>query len=352
MNKSKLSMSKLAAESKQKPARSKPGEQKGDADQLFFNRLEAIISGSESTPEEIDKNEDPLYREALDYYMQAYNAVRDKGPFSVEPAIELIKKIIGSLEVSDTLFIYALHRNYRDNLFAHHSINVAVLSILIGGRMGIDESGLLRLGVAALLHDIGTARVSDDLLYKSSALTDGELKEVRQRTLLSHQILEQMGERYDYLSNTAVQVYERFDGSGYPRGLKGVDINKYARIIGLADCYEALIHSRPHRDRFLHFSAIKQILRSEKHSFDRRYLKALVDVVSLFPVFSCVKLNSGAVGRVLKTNPGAPLRPRLKILFDAQKKSVLSERIVDLRDNPLLYITDAVAEEDLNVASA
>jgi HD-GYP domain-containing protein (c-di-GMP phosphodiesterase class II) len=171
------------------------------------------------------------------------------------------------------------------------------------------------------------------------------MEQLRQRPLFSRQILSQLEKQYVYLSEIAIQVYERIDGSGYPSGLKGGDIHEYARIIGLVDVYEALIHSRPHRDRFLHFQAVKEILRSGKDSFDRRLLKTLIGVVSLFPVSSCVRLNSGAIGRVLETDSRYPLRPRVKILYDSQQRPVSMERIVNLLENALLSVADAVAEE-------
>ena len=127
------------------------------------------------------------------------------------------------------------------------------------------------------------------------------MKQIRQRPVFSRQILSQLDKDYDYLAEIAFQVYERQDGSGYPSGLKGADSHEYARSIGLADFYEALIHSRPHRDRFLHFTSMKEVLRTGKNSFDRKHLKALMNVVSLFPVFSFVRLNSGTIGKVLET---------------------------------------------------
>jgi len=348
MNDSKLNMSKLAVESGNKSERSNPGERDNNKEKLDFSRLEGNVSGPDSKETTSRNDDDRLYQEALKYYAEAYAAVRQEKSFSVDPAMALVKKISGSLKGSNTLFLRTIHQDYQKDTVIHHSVNVAILSIMIGNNLGISGSGLVQLGSAALLHDIGTARVSDELFHKPSALTFDELKKVRQRTVLSHQILSQVGGKYGYLSEIAVQVYERLDGSGYPSGLKDDDIHEYARIIGLADFYEALIHSRPHRDRFLHFPAIKEILRSGKQSFDKRHLKALVNVVSLFPVFSYVRLNSGAVGRVLETHTQNPLSPKLKIIIDAQKRPVTTERIISLRENALLHITDAVAEEAVN----
>ncbi len=350
MNDSKLNMSKLAAESGHKNKRLKSSG-RNDAERLELSRLGDAASGKDSAETAIRKEDERLYQAGLKFYTDAYAAVQAERTFPVEQAISVTRKLIINLQNSKGLLSLAVYNDYRDDTIAHHSLNVAIISILLGNDLGLSESALVQLGTAALLHDIGTARIPESLYNKPSQLTEEELRQLRQRTLLSQQILEQTGGQYSHLAEIAVQVYERLDGSGYPSGLTAGDIHEYAQIVGLADLYEALVHSRPHRDRFLHFPSIKEIIRSGKQAYDRRLLKALVNTVSLFPVSSFVQLNSGAVGRVLETDSRDPLRPRLRILLDAQEKPVLSERIVDLRENPLLFIVDAVAEEDVQSAS-
>lgn len=350
MNEPKLNMSKLAAESGHKRERSRSGRN-NEPEKLDLSRLGDTVSGKSEMDDAARKDDERLYQAGMKLYADIYDAVQTESVFSVDMTVSLIKKIIASLQESKALLVLAVGKDYRQDTIAHHSLNVAILSVTIGSHAGIAGTSLVELGTAALLHDIGTARVSQDLYNKPSALTDSELRELRQRTVMSQQILEHLGGQHAYLSAVAAQVYERLDGTGYPSGLKAGDIHEYARVIGLADLYEALTHSRPHRGRFLHFPAIQEMLRSCKQSFDRRYLKALLKTVSLYPVLSYVQLNSGAVGRVLETDSRDPLRPRLRILFDVQKKPVPSERIIDLRENPLLFIVGAVAEENLGSAS-
>jgi HD-GYP domain-containing protein (c-di-GMP phosphodiesterase class II) len=350
MNESKLNMSKLAAESGQKRERSGSG-QGNDSERLDLSRLGDITAVKGDADEAVRKDDERLYQAGLKLYADIYNAVRAEEAFSVDPAVSLIRKIITGLQEPKSLLLLAVGRDYRQDTIVHHSLNVAIISLMVASQLGIQGESLVTLGTTALLHDIGTARVSQSLYNKPASLTDNELKELRQRTVLSQQILEQSGDQHACLSTAAVQVYERLDGTGYPSGLKAGEIHEYARIIGLTDLYEALTHSRPHRARFLHFQAFREILRSGKQSFDRRCLKALLNTVSLYPVLSLVQLNSGAVGRVIETHSRDPLRPRLKILFDAQKMPVSSERTIDLRENPLLFVVDAVAEEDFHAAA-
>ena len=146
---------------------------------------------------------------------------------------------------------------------------------------------------------------------------------------------------------TAAQVYERIDGSGYPRGLKGDEIHEYAQIIGLLDMYEALIHSRPQRDKLTHYTAVKEVINTCKHRFQRKHLKSMLSIFTLFPIHSYVRLNSNAIGKVLETYADQPMRPRIQILYDSQRRKVLTERIVVLPDNPLLNIVGSVPESEI-----
>jgi hypothetical protein len=113
------------------------------------------------------------------------------------------------------------------------------------------------------------------------------------------------------------------------------------------DVYEALIHVRPQREEYLHFSAVKEIIKTLKSCYPRKHLKTLLSHISIFPIFSYVRLNSDAIGKVIETYPDQPMRPRLQVVFDSQGQRVLTERIINLPENPLLYIVDSVSEEEL-----
>jgi HD domain len=148
------------------------------------------------------------------------------------------------------------------------------------------------------------------------------------------------------MAETASQIYERSDGSGYPRGLSGDEIHEFAKILGLLDLYEALVHSRPSRERLSFLEAVKYIFKSCKTQFERHYIKSLLRVFTVFPLHSCVELNSGAFGQVIETHPDQPMRPKLKVLMDSQRRKVLAERIIDLPEEPLLNVVRSVSEKE------
>jgi len=156
-----------------------------------------------------------------------------------------------------------------------------------------------------------------------------------------------MGKRYRWLADVVLQVHERSDGSGYPRGLKGGEISELASIIGLLDTYVAMIKQRPYRDKFLQSYAVKFLINEAKGLFPGKVLKVFLDQISLFPVHTHVRLNNKSIGLVLSTNKSQPMRPVIQLLYDSQGHKIEKKEIIRLSDNPLLYIVEGIDEKDL-----
>jgi HD-GYP domain-containing protein (c-di-GMP phosphodiesterase class II) len=289
-----------------------------------------------------------LYEQASRYLSAVFASVRKEEEFDPEIGFRIMRSMAEMQPFQDVLFLMAIHLDDRYNFMINHSVNVAVFALKMAVGLGFDIGEQVEIGTAALLHDVGTALIPDSIINKSGRLTDEEFKTFRERPKHSQHILLKLGEACGTLAEVAVQVYEKIDGSGYPQGLKGPEIHEYAQIIGLVDMYEALIHSRPQREKLLHFSAVKEIIKSSKNAFQHKHLKALLSIFSIFPIHSYVRLNSEAIGKVIETYPDQPLRPKLQITFDSQKRRVLTERIINLPENPLLYIVDSVSEEELD----
>jgi HD-GYP domain-containing protein (c-di-GMP phosphodiesterase class II) len=332
----KLSFRELAA-SRQKPVL--PGKPTVKTDALT------------TANEKHNHNRTALYEKSSDYLSQVLNAVKDRKRFALEPGFDILQHMAEGDHPQDELFIMAIHRDDRFKYVIHHSINVAVYALKMADDLGFDQTRKIELAMAALLHDIGMAVIPDKILYKQKEFSRQEIDILRNRPDYSYKILRSFGDGFAYLAETAAQVYERIDGSGYPRGLKGDEIHEYAQIIGLLDMFEALIHSRPQRDKMTHFTAVKEVINSCKHRFQRRHLKSLLSIFTVFPIHSYVRLNSNAIGKVIETYADQPMRPKLQIVYDSQRRKVLTQRIVVLPENPLLNIVDSVPESEIQELS-
>ncbi len=345
-----------------KPIHKKERNETQGNSRLSFRQLAAeqkkALSAAEVVSEKKDSDEDQigesgklLYQKAADYLRQAFEAVKRRKMFSLDQGFQIIREMVGMQSFQDSLFIEALHFDDSLQFIIHNNVNVAIYAIKMAENLGWSKDRQIEIGMAGLLHDIGMAVIPEKLIYKKQKLSEAEFKIFKERSNYSYKILKSLGDDYTYLAECAVQVNERLDGSGYPQGLEGDEIDEYAQIIGLVDMYEALIHSRPQRVKFHHFTAVKEIIKSGKHLFQRKHLKALLNIFSIFPLQSCVRLNSNAIGRVIETYPDLPMRPRIQVVFDSQQRRVLTERIVNLPDDPLLYIVDSVDDEELQSLS-
>jgi HD-GYP domain-containing protein (c-di-GMP phosphodiesterase class II) len=295
----------------------------------------------------VDEGRRRIYEEATQYIGDVLNALRGRKGFTLEKAFEIVRKIVAVNYPQDPLLIMALHQDDWRKYVVHHPVNVCIFALKMADHLGFPNDKQVEIGMAGLLHDVGMAAVPDSILFKQGKLTEAEVKIFRQRPNFSSKILRTLGPEYAYLAECAVQVYERIDGSGYPRGLKADEMHAYAQMIGLLDMYESLIHSRPQRAKHTPFAAVKEIINTGKNHFQRQYLKALLSIFTAFPIHSYVRLNSDAIGKVIETYPDQPLRPKIQIIYDSQKRKVLTEKIVALPDDPLLNIVDSISEEQI-----
>jgi HD-GYP domain-containing protein (c-di-GMP phosphodiesterase class II) len=293
-------------------------------------------------------NLEELYARACGYLSQVFEMVRRRQPFSLKTGTAIISEMGSASGGSDGLFITALHRDEPEKFAIHHSVNVAVYALHVARDLGFDPEQQVQIGLAGLLHDVGMALVPESTIYKPGPLSETELQTLKKRPILAFQILQNLGDHGAAIAETAGQICERIDGSGYPHGLTGGEIHEFAKLLGLLDLYEALVHSRPNRERLSFFEAAKYIFKSCKTQFERHYVKALLRVFTVFPLHSCVELNSGAFGRVIETHADQPMRPTLKVLMDSQRRKVLVERLIDLPAESLLHIVRSVSEKEIN----
>jgi HD-GYP domain-containing protein (c-di-GMP phosphodiesterase class II) len=288
-----------------------------------------------------------VYAAAFRFLEQAFLAIHGGKGVALAPARAIVERMAVATAGPDPLFIAALHRDDRTRYPVQHGVNVAVYAVKMAQDLGLERANQIELGMCGLLHDIGMARIPEELIHRPGTLGEQDREVLKRRPAVAFDILKSAGPEAVAVAECAAQVCERLDGSGYPRGVRGDEIPESAKILGLLDLYEALVHSRPNRQRLSFFEAMKYIFKSCKTQFERRHMKSLLRVFTVFPVYSYVQLNSEAIGRVVDTSPDQPMRPKLQILFDAQRRKTLAERMVALADEPLLNIVRCVSEAEI-----
>jgi len=247
---------------------------------ISFAEMGSLVPGSvpAESPEPSGRPE-TLYQSARQEVTRVVEAVSAGKPFEVGVLQRVVADLIESLTRGDELLVRALEGGETHLDLAGHTVNVAIFAIRIGQAIGYGEEDLRRLALAACLHDLGMASIPRRILEKPGALTPDELALIRQHPEKSRCMLQTLGPEFDWLATVAFHEHEREDGSGYPQGLKGDQIHEYAKIVGLADVYESVTHTRPYRSMLVPYD-IADITRNQGRVFPDRLLRAMVRALS------------------------------------------------------------------------
>lgn len=235
-----------------------------------------------------------------------------------------------------------------EDYFSYHSVNVCLLSVALGIKFGYNRERLFDLAQAALLHDVGMAKIPKNIFMKPEKLTETEKKKIQEHPLHSRSILENMtGFTHDILQGVH-QSHERENGQGYPSGYKNGEIHEFAKIIGLADTYEALTHDRVYRKAICPYNAIREIIRKDGQFFHHSLLKILIETVTFYPLGCYVELSTGEIGIVDKVYSEFPMRPVVKIILDKDKTKISTDKEVDLSVQPFISVKKIFKKETLD----
>lgn len=227
---------------------------------------------------------------------------------------------------------------------AKSSVNTAILSTIIATHLEFPRHRIMQVAIAALLHDVGMLRVPDAIVRKEGKLDDGELYAMRSHANYGYKIIVNDLLYPDEVGKAAMHHHERWDGTGYPAGLAGDRIELIARIISVADAFEAMVSPRSLRDSMVGYLAMKNLLSDNCRRFDPEVIKAMIQCMGIFPIGSLVLLNNSAIARVVESHREAPLRPVLRILVDEFGTLFPQNEgeLIDLLVNRNLFIARAI----------
>ena len=252
---------------------------------------------------------------------------------------ELLQQVISDRNAAVAL-IFSQPKS--DSVLAVRSLNSTIIALVVGLTLKYNSHRLMQLATGCLMHDVGMVQVPDTIIAKTEKLTDDELGQIRTHTLLGYQHLSKNMRYPEDIAVMSLQHHEKWDGTGYPRRLKGEEIKPMARIISIADAYLAMVKDRPYRTSMIGYTAVKAILGDNGSHFDPKMLKAFLSSIGIYPVGSIVQLSDSSIGRVLSPNADAPLRPKLELLVDADGARLDSAQAVDLVERQKLFIAKAV----------
>ncbi|WP_028609375.1 HD-GYP domain-containing protein [Paenibacillus harenae] len=280
---------------------------------------------------------DTIYKTMNSFQDQAVSKNRTIAPDMGRSFRAIFGEIMQDLATRPNILVNLTSIHAMDAYLFQHSFNVAVLAGIMGIAKGYNRNQLEELGIGALLFDIGMTKVPQKLLTHSGRLKEEELRLVQNHTKEGFDILRKYHDISIVSSHCALQHHERFNGTGYPRGLKGNEIHMYAQIVGIADTFDALTSPRPHRKRHTANEAIEFLFAAGGTYFDIELIKLFCKHISIYPISTSLLLSTGQVGVVSENNELAVHRPRVRIIMEKDGTQPKEPYEIELKDE--LYIT-------------
>jgi HD-GYP domain-containing protein (c-di-GMP phosphodiesterase class II) len=253
----------------------------------------------------------------------------------------MVDKIIDELLLNRDVLVNLSDIKTTDDYTFAHSVNVCILSLMAGAKLGLNQLRLKDLGVGALLHDIGKVSIPEEIIKKPGKLTDEEYEIIKQHTVLGHNALKADMDIRISSAHIALAHHERYDGSGYPFGLKGENIHQFARIVAIADVYDALTSDRVYHEKMKAHEAVELLTTVGMNQFDREILQVFIKNIALYSLGTGVLLDNGEKGIVVDCNKDLPARPVVRIVYRANGERVRTYEEVDLAKKLNFFIVDS-----------
>jgi putative nucleotidyltransferase with HDIG domain len=246
--------------------------------------------------------------------------------------INQIKKVLSEILDNDNVIKLLLPIRPLGNSVFNHSVNVALYSLCVAKEMFLPYNRQKILGTAALLHDVGMQKIQKDIIYKVEALSDSEKRILQAHPRYSFEILQQTNGINLEVSSIVLQHHERYDGTGYPLGLKNEKIHQMAKIISLCDTFDALTNDRPYRQKFEKSESVEYLLSAGEKNYSSEVLYGLINSISIYPYGQWVKLSTGDIGVIANKEVENSLnyRPEIMVYIDSNGKGIETPTFIDL----------------------
>jgi len=274
-----------------------------------------------------------------------------KGKLDMVTVNNAVTPILDSMIRNSDAFMWLSKMRHHDAYSYEHSVKNCALGIALGRHMGLNKKELNTLATGLLLMDIGKIRLPKELLIKSTPLTSDEAELMRKHVAFTVEILRKTKGINEHIINIALTHHERYDGSGYPNGLVGIQTPVYGRMAAIIDCYDAMVSSTPYRKAIPEHKALQNIYNLRDKLFQQELVEQFMQCMGVYPTGSLVELSSGAVGAVLSQNAQQKMKPKVMLLLDEEKRPYRKGRVINLmeQDDLPLFISKSLENDSYGV---
>jgi HD-GYP domain-containing protein (c-di-GMP phosphodiesterase class II) len=260
----------------------------------------------------------------------AMGTLRDSGKLDLRRLESAVEPMVASVLRNPAAMSCLMRIRRKGGYLYSHSLASSVWAAVLGREIGLDRDALRAVALGAMLLDVGKTRLPEAILGKPGKLDAGELALVRRHVEYGLDLLKQAGTVDPRVVEMVAYHHERYNGSGYPAGLRGAAIPVYGRMAGIVDTYDAMITSRPYASTQSSYGALRQLRALSNIEFQSELVDQFTQAIGMFPTGTLVLLNTGEVAVVTAQSRIRRLRPEIMIILDADKQPLAEFRVVDL----------------------
>ena len=299
---------------------------------IALQRLKKIVENASLDPRKMVKK---TYFNAVSYTRGIINSLKSGEKVNLKKAKRVVETMVDQIIEEEQLLLGMTAIKDYDEYTYHHSVNVSILSIAVGQRLGLNRKMLTELGMVALFHDIGKMEIPYEVLNKPTNFNEEEWKIIRKHPVWGVKALLKLKKLDDLTIKSVVVTFEHhihYDFSGYPKVKRPVDLDFLSRIVCLADQYDAMTSSRVYsRVPMSPDKALSIMLERSGSQLDPLLFKFFINMIGVFPIGTLVMLNTKELGLVYESNQLFASRPRVMIIVDDRGKRVKGN-VVDLTE--------------------
>jgi HD-GYP domain-containing protein (c-di-GMP phosphodiesterase class II) len=275
-----------------------------------------------------------VHRASREFMRSMMESVRLELHPKIEEANTVVSDLVDSIVRNPNALILLTQLKDRDQYSYSHSIDTAVYLLAFGRHLGYPVEELKKLGLAGLMLDIGKIKLPEELLSRTGRYTQGEFMLMKTHVQHSVDILGQFENVPIDVFDMVARHHERYDGSGYPNGLKAEEIGMFGSMAGIVDCFTALTSERSYSDAKPAHEALQLLYKWSERYFHPALVEQFAQCVGIFHVGTLVELSTGEVGIVIGQNRVRRLKPKLMIILGSDKIPYAKPHTLDLISNP------------------
>ncbi|HKJ77488.1 MAG TPA: HD-GYP domain-containing protein [Gammaproteobacteria bacterium] len=276
------------------------------------------------------KTAQSLYNETHSVIENLLNDVRLGRSLDSRSAQSKVESMVGSVVRNPNALLCLTRLKDRDRYTSMHSVNVCIFALAFGRHIGLTADDLFELGMGALLHDLGKMWVPLEILKKPGPLTPEEFEVMKAHPGHGRELLAECDDIPKRALAVAAHHHERYDGTGYPDGLKGREIQLFPRIVAVCDVYDAITSKRSYNVPISEHAALRKLYEGRGTAFEPRAVDKFIQCIGVYPVGSVVALTNGEIGVVVTVNEEDRTRPTVKLLLGRKGHPYNAPRYINL----------------------